>query len=261
MVKKFIGYDQIYNVESQSQKFDMIMKYQNYINELTNGFLGTKVEVDRIRDEDQRLELSIHGEEENFVYNLLKAEISSSRDFYDINVGDILKGRMVDVGEVGFGIFVDCAIINPEIDVLLPLHILRDQLANTKKVSVRKIVGAYNFIDKFTLFIKISNISPDKKQIEGKIAQKSIDIFKKIVSENIEGLFISGSTKGQFKKALIGKGHLRDIISIERFGFLEHLVLLKGDTEAPGIISEIGRNLEGCKFSALRAHRIRKLLK
>ena len=71
---------------------------------------------------------------------------------------------------------------------------------------------------------------------------------------------MSGETKGQLKKALLQKGHLRDIISIIRFGFLENIVLLKEDSNAPGIISEIGRYLRNCKLSAIRPAKINALL-
>ncbi|MHA2257917.1 MAG: DUF2110 family protein [Promethearchaeota archaeon] len=47
---------------------------------------------------------------------------------------------------------------------------------------------------------------------------------------------------------------------MKRYGFLENLVLLKKDTDAPGIIAHIGKELENCKLSAIRPKRIRKLI-
>ncbi|MFW9877768.1 MAG: DUF2110 family protein, partial [Candidatus Thorarchaeota archaeon] len=77
----------------------------------------------------------------------------------------------------------------------------------------------------------------------------------------LEAIFLSGETKGQFKKAITRKGHFRDIITVKRFGYLENLVLLKQDSDAPGIIAHIGKDLENCKFSVLQPKRIRKLYK
>ena len=87
-----------------------------------------------------------------------------------------------------------------------------------------------------------------------------MSLFKKVMRENIEGIIVCGSSKNQFKKALLKSGHLRDIISIERYSFLENVVLLKENTNAPGIISHIGKDLKNCKLSALRPKRIKKLL-
>ncbi|MFX0181114.1 MAG: DUF2110 family protein, partial [Candidatus Hodarchaeota archaeon] len=84
--------------------------------------------------------------------------------------------------------------------------------------------------------------------------------YKKILNENIEAVFVSGETKGQVKKAIIRKGHLRDIVSIDRFGFLENIIILKDNTSAPGIIADIGKNLKNCKLSAIRPTNIKKLI-
>ncbi|MFW9780839.1 MAG: DUF2110 family protein, partial [Candidatus Heimdallarchaeota archaeon] len=61
------------------------------------------------------------------------------------------------------------------------------------------------------------------------------------------------------KKVLTKTNHIRDIISLERYGFLESIVMLKKGTEAPGIISEIGKYLVNSKISVIRAERIKNL--
>ena len=99
-----------------------------------------------------------------------------------------------------------------------------------------------------------------KNKIQGELDDKTLKLVKKILDEDIEGLFMSGETKGQFKKALIRNGNLRDIISLKRYGFLEHIVLLKENSNAPGIISKIGKNLKNCKLSAIRPVKIKKLI-
>ena len=170
------------------------------------------------------------------------------------------KGTLVDVGKFGFGIFVDCAILNPNVDVLLNLNVLRDQLGAGKKRSLREIIKAYDFIDHFPVEVKITEIDAEKQQLQGELSDAFLSLYQKIMSENLEGIFVSGATKNQFKKALIKRGHLRDIVSIERHGFLEHIVILKEGTEAPGIIAHIGKYLRNCKLSAIRHERIHKLL-
>ncbi len=259
MVKKLILYDKIYNLASYKDKDDLIFRYEKYLHELTKGFVKTQIEIKKVRKFDNRIEIYIDGPEEKFVKNLLKKEIGSVFELEQIKVGVILKGSMIDIGQVGFGIFLDCAIVNPKTDVLIPLYTLRKQLVNSKKVSVYKIIKNYDFINNFPLFVKIIEINNEKKSIKGEIAPKSLKLFDKLINEDIEGLGIIGATKQQFKKVLIRKGHLRDIISFKRFGFLEHIVLLKHDSNALGIITEIGKYLGNCKFSALIPERIKKL--
>ena len=260
MGKKLVLYDKIYNIDSDKKLRDLIIRYKKYLNNHIKGFLKTSVNINKLRDFDKRFEIYLSGPEEIFVFNILKKEIGTIVEFKDVHVDDVYKGTMVDVGMVGFGIFVDCAILNPNVDVLLNLSTLRHQLCKDKKKSLREIIRAYEFIDHFPVYIKITEIDSENKKLQGEIDKKSLSLFKKITDENIEALFMSGETKGQFKKALIRNGHLRDIISLKRYGFLEHIVLLKRNSEAPGVISNIGKYLTNCKLSAIRSVKIKKLL-
>lgn len=229
------------------------------MNEIVKGFPDTTVEIKKLREFDNRFEISIKGPEEIFVCNMLKEEIGTIHEYKEVTPGKIYKGTMVDVGKVGFGIFVDCAILNPKTDVLINLRVLRNQLCMGKEKSLRKISKAYDFIDHFPVYIKITKIDEKKSNIEGELDQSTLDIFNKLINENLEGVFASGETKRQFKNAIVKSGHFRDIISIKRFGFLENLVILKENTNAPGVIASIGKDLKNCKMSAIIPSRIKEL--
>jgi hypothetical protein len=259
MVKKTVLFDKIYNITSKKQIDSSIESYRRYLHENIKGFANTTTKIKKLRDFDKRFEIIINGPEEVFIYNLLKKKVGFIQEFKDIKVGDILKGSLTDVGKVGFGLFVDCAVFNPKIDILLSLHTLRDQLCNSKQKSLPEIVSAYNFMDYFPLFIKIVKKDILTNKIQGELDVKSLKIFRKIVKENIEGVVFAGATKNQVKKVIIRKGHLRDIISIERYGFLTNIVLFKENTDAPGIISHVGDRLRNCKMSAIRPIRIKGL--
>jgi hypothetical protein len=206
------------------------------LNELAQSFPNTKVQIKKVRQFDDRVEILISGPEEIFLLNLFKKEVGSIVEFDEVEINQTYKGVLLDVGKVGFGIFVDCAILNPKTDVLLNLHALRKQLCKGRDVSLTEIIKSYDFIDHFPVYIKITSIDKEKEQIQGNLDQKTLQIFGKLVVENLEAVFVSGETKGQFKKALIRTGHYRDIASIERFGFLENIVILRQNTTAPGIL-------------------------
>jgi len=257
-MKKLVLFDKMYNFATEKQKKDIITRYKKYLNEKVKGFPKTTVEISKLRKFDNRFEVIIQGRNEVFLQNLIKKEFGTVTDFKDVGIGQEYKGNMIEVGKVGFGIFIDCAILNPRADVLLSLHTLREQLANGKNLSLKEIINAYDFIDKFPMYVKITEIDTEKNKLQGIITEKTLTLFKKIRDENIEAVFASGATKNQFKKAIMQKGHFRDIISVKRYGFLENLVLLKENTNAPGIISEIGKSLKYCKLNAIRPERIKK---
>ncbi len=259
MVKRIVLLDKLYIIPSKNQKENLIDRYKKYLFENIKGFPHTTVEIKKLRDFDKRFEVVIDGPEEVFLFNLLNKEIGSIKEFKNVKVNDILKGTMCEVGKVGFGIFVDCGVINPPTDVLINLHTLRKQLCKDKEVSLNQILQAFEFIDHFPVYVKIIEINQDKSELRGELDQKSLKIFTKVVNENLEAIFIGGATKSQAKKALISKGHLRDIISIKRYGFFENIVLFKEGTDAPGIISHIGNALKHSKISAVRAKKISPL--
>ncbi|NVM36761.1 MAG: DUF2110 family protein, partial [Candidatus Lokiarchaeota archaeon] len=219
MVKNLVLFDKIYNISNRGKKEDIYLRYLKYLKEHVKGFTQTSIQFKKLRKFDNRFEVIINGPEEGFVYNLLKKEIGSIHEFKDIKVGKEYQGSLVDVGKVGFGLFVDCAILNPHTDVLINLHTLRDQLCQGKERSLTQIIEAYDFIDHFPLHVKISEIDSVKNKLLGELSPKTLNFFKKILEENIEGVFLSGETKGQFKKIITRKGHFRDIITVKRFGF------------------------------------------
>ena len=259
MARKLVLFDKIYNVNTEQNHRSLSYKYLKTLQSLTKGFPNTKIKLNKLREFDQRYEVIINGPEEQFVYNLLKKQLGSITEFEDVHKGMTCKGTMVDVGKVGFGIFVDCAIVKPNTDVFISLHTLREHLCQGKKIPLKKIIQTYEFEEHFPVHVKIIGMDDPKKEIQAELADPSLQLFQKIVDEKIEGLMALGSTKSQFKKSLIKTGHLRDIITLEKFSFLEHVVLFKQGTQAPGIIKEIGRDLPGCTFSALRYQKIGKL--
>jgi len=198
-------YDKIYIVSKKKKKEDIFLRYLKYLKEKVKGFPDTTLNIKKLREFDNRFEIIINGSEEVFVFNLLKKEIGSIKEFKEIKVGESYHGTLVDVGGVGFGLFVDCAIMNPHVDVLINLHTLRDQLCKGREKSLPEIIVAYDFIDHFPVDVKIIKVDKDKQKIQGEIAPSTLNLFKKIIDENLEAIFLSGETKGQFKKVIVRK--------------------------------------------------------
>ena len=111
MVKKIVLFDKFYNISNINKQKQLIGRYLKYINQFSQSFTHTKIRVKKLRKFDKRIEVEITGPEEVFVYNILKKEVGSIINFNDINPNNILKGNFVDVGKIGFGLFVDCAIL------------------------------------------------------------------------------------------------------------------------------------------------------
>ena len=118
MVKNLVLFDKIYNVSSRGNKEDIYLRYFKYLKEHIKGFSDSSIELKKLRKFDKRFEIIISGPEEGFILNLLKKEIGSINEFNEVKVGKEYQGSLVDVGKVGFGLFIDCAILkNDEIQL------------------------------------------------------------------------------------------------------------------------------------------------
>lgn len=255
MVKKLILAEKIYSYDPNFNFNPLFHKYlQMLFTEV--GELDVNIEIETFRKQDNRLEIKIEGPDEEFVKNLLNQNIGSIIRFNNIHKGDILRGYLVDVKKVGFGVFIDCGIRYPTTDVLINLYSLRSQLCQGKKLSLRKIIDKFGFIENFPMFIKIEEILRNEKQIRGIIANDSLKMINKWFLDKLERVFVSGSTRAHVKKAIAKTGHSQDVVTIKKLGFLENIILLKKGTNAPGIISHIGKKLEYSKLSAIRPEQI-----
>jgi hypothetical protein len=75
--------------------------------------------------------------------------------FEKLRLSSELRGRIVDSGKVGYGLYVDIGVSSPEIvDALIPLHTLRKQLVEDKKLSIHKIIEAFCLYDNLPLKVK-----------------------------------------------------------------------------------------------------------
>lgn len=259
MVQKLILGEKIYSYSPKPDFKPLLAKYKQMLShEMETLDVGIK-KID-VRDEDNRLELLVEGPDEEFLKSLLKEEFGSTYRFLDVREGDILKGYVVEVGKVGFGVFVDCGVKYPTTDVLINLITLRNQLCKGKKIPLRKIVDSYGLIENFPIYIEIEEISRREKNLRGKIAKKSLDMINNWIKDDLERVFVSGSTRAQVKKAMSKTGHSRDIVSLKKLGFLENIIILKEGTNAPGIISHIGKKLEYSKLSAIRPLKIEEII-
>jgi hypothetical protein len=185
-MKKLVLLDKIYRPNYEEHKNFYDASYLRYLHEFFRGFSETNILINKRRQYDKRLELNITGPEEVFVYNLLKKEIGEIKKFNNIKLAEGYKGNLVDVGKHGFGLFVDCGIFEPEEDVLITLHNLREQLCHGKKRSVREFINAFGFCEHYPLKVKITEIDASKKQIQGKIDDEFILLYKKIMNEQID---------------------------------------------------------------------------
>ena len=95
---------------------------QSSLSNVTMSIDGTVA----LRGKTQRnwIQVDVHGPETTVLTNYLRQKYGiAAVSLDDIHEHDTLKGKIVDAGKVGYGVYVDVGVSMPTcIDVLEPLH-------------------------------------------------------------------------------------------------------------------------------------------
>jgi hypothetical protein len=193
------------------------------------------------------VKIILSGEDEEVLSNYLGKEYGLILNTIDhVEVGKTLRGKVIDSGSVGYGLYVDLGINQPEeIDALVPLHELRVQLAKDRKISLREIIQAFCLFNNLPLEIVPTKVNLDKSIIEARLSSFQLSLLEGWEETNLERILLMGATRSQIRNSLVKAGHKRDVLRIESIGLLESSVICKLGTHAKGLIPGLGRLLRG----------------
>ena len=191
------------------------------------------------------IQVSIEGEDTEFVTNLLTKEFGQALTIDEIEVGNVYSGQLVDVGKIGFGLYVDIGLIGQNrIDALIPLFTLRRQLSMNKK-PVRIISDTFVFADNLPVELHVTGIDRDNEKVQAEFADSLLQRIDEWSSDDHERLIILGIPQRMIDSILSKTGHVDDIYNIEQLGRFEFALQCKRSTRASGIVSKIGPYLKG----------------
>ena len=204
------------------------------------------VSLSRLKtDNRNRIIIEVNGEDEEFVANVLSKEYGAVIATDALLVGSVYCGHFVDVGKVGYGLYVDIGITTPlQVDTLIPLFRLREQLS-MERISLRSIAKTVVFVDNLPVNVSITSIDNRGPKIEAELAESFLNQLNRWVEDDHERLLILGCTRKMLDDALKKSKHLEDIYRVERLGSFEYSLRCKRSTRASGILAAIGPKLRG----------------
>ncbi|MFW9982014.1 MAG: DUF2110 family protein [Candidatus Thorarchaeota archaeon] len=195
-------------------------------------------------DKKSRIVVNIEGEDEEFVANALAKEYGKSLLSDNLNPNTVYPGRLIDVGKVGYGLYVDIGVIDsPKMDALVPLHKIREQL--NFLAPLKTISEAFVFVDHLPTEVKLTNIDLFNNRIEAEFDQKVLSRVTDWLHDDHERLLVFGANQRQIEGTLKKSGHREDIYEIEQLGKFEFSLRCKRSTRASGILAAIGPRLKG----------------
>jgi hypothetical protein len=239
----------------------------NQVNLLTKIYgPASKRVLDHIKDSlttlssGLRLKIKILGKSDRgFVQIILEGEdqevaLSYIRRYYGVapykidqeSIGEETTGKIVESGHVGYGLYLDLGLSsNGSIDALVPLRVLREQLVNGEPLSIRQLIKLFALQDNIPISIMITEVNSDKGEISAKLTDRQARTYRRWIRSNLERVIATGIIREDIKKALTKTDHSRDIIRIDSIGLLEHVIVCKEGTQAPGLIASLGPFLIG----------------
>jgi len=195
-------------------------------------------------DKRGHLSMSFDGQDSDFAINFLIKEYGKSIRIENVKEGTVLPGSFLEVGKVGYGLYVDIAAMSGKrVDVLLPLHRIRDQLSIRKPLRV--IAKSMVFVDNLPIDVKITSVDSRANKIEGELAETTLVRFEEWMQDDHERLLIFGATQDMIETALRKTRHLEDIYEFEELGKFEYSLRCKRSTRASGIVAAIGPKMRG----------------
>lgn len=207
------------------------------------------------------VQLDIAGDDAKVAENFLRKKFGVAPSPTDVHLPMVLRGKIVDAGRVGYGVYVDVGFTSSSpMDVLITLHSLRSSLADGKKLSLREIREIFCLHDEVSISVRLTELDVEGKKIGGELSDSQLERFREWLSTSLDRVIVLGAPVEQIMLSLRKSGMQRDIAKVEELGFFEHALLCKLGTDAPGVIKALGRFLPDAPLYAFSPKKISQAL-
>ncbi len=227
-------------------------KMQSFLQQIRQDLedLEVAVSIQKVDKETRRVTLLLEGTDAQAGRNYIAKQYGATTPFANVKAGMRLLGVLRDPAKVGFGLFVDAGIIDPSKDVLIPLRVIRAQIAKEKTLPLRPMARTLGLVEGYPLGLEITYANPKIGKIEASFSPAQVDSFRDWLRAKNERVLFAGATRQHVKNALKQTGHEVDVLALERQGLQAGYVVLKSGTQAPGIIHAIGSLLPEARLGA-----------
>jgi hypothetical protein len=197
------------------------------------------------------VKVSLNGEDEEISANLVREEFGEvPYSLKDVEGGKTYQGRFIDLGKIGYGVYVDIGIFRPAPkDALLPLYYLKKTFG---ELPVRQMIRKFGWVNNLPVEVEVTRVEFGAREVEVVFTDSQMKRIQSWISDGFDKLFIVGTISEKVEEALIKTDHGRDVKRMEELGLMETLLVLKKGTHAPGIIKELGPHLPGAVFGAIK---------
>jgi len=219
--------------------------------------------IDLISLSKRFIKIKLIGKDSQIGKKFLERELGTIITWEDIREQTIFRGFVKKVTEESFIIDIGISSNGEIFYANLDFNTFAGSIMKKRINANKELIKLFGIREYFPLFVKVNKNKPiDEKRrlLRAELSGKSIRLFRSWIKSRLDRLIVYGSTRTQLEKAIKKSGHFRDIISVERLGFLENALVCKWNTNAKGLIPEIGPLLPNAILATFYPRRIKKVL-
>ncbi|HKM60657.1 MAG TPA: DUF2110 family protein [Candidatus Bathyarchaeia archaeon] len=236
----------------QLKKIDDLLKSEFENLDLEVKVLGNPV--------NRWVQVSLSGEDEVIATSYINKEIGTCPiNIKNVDKFSVLKGYISKVDTDKQELKVDVGIFEPMIiQATIPLAYLQAQLADGRKVDLKKISEVYGFNANLPISVKTICLNgKEDKLLQAELSTAQIEKIRLWQQSLLDRLIVLGSSIGEIEKVLERTRLNRDVIGTEALGLFEHALTCKLGTDATGLIPKIGRYMKNSTFVIFSPEKVR----
>ncbi len=239
----------------QLKKIDDLLKSEFENLDLDVKVLGNPV--------NRWVQVSLSGEDEAIATSYINKNIGTCPiNIKNVDKFSVLKGYISKVDPDKQELKVDVGIFEPKIiQATVPLAYLQAQLADGRKVDLKKISEVYGFHLNLPLSIKAICLNGEEdKLLQAELSTAQIEKIRLWQQSLLDRLIVLGSSTSEIEKVLERTRLNRDVIGTEALGLFEHALTCKLGTDAAGLIPKIGRYMKNSTFVIFSPKKVREFI-
>ncbi|MEM2767659.1 MAG: DUF2110 family protein [Candidatus Bathyarchaeia archaeon] len=223
--------------------------YQSHQVKIVEGhikalFKGLKVNLEGVNITAQnRIQITFSGEDEEAALSYLEKEIGlCPTSIENVRKFSTVKGHITWLGKSKEEICVDVGLTSPKtIYAIIPLLRLQAQLADGRKIALKKLSELFGLCENLPVNIKVTGVKEDC--VEAEMAEEQLRLYRKWAKTLLDRLIVIGASKEEVKNALKDSRSQGDIVEVESLGLFEHAIVCKLGTDSVGLIPKVGKKL------------------
>ena len=231
---------------------------------LRTQFEDLDVEVQVLNTSANRwVQVSLSGEDEPIATSYIKKEIGTCpTSLENAKNFPVLRGYISKLDLNKQELIVDVGIFEPKtVFAIVPLSFLQAQLANGRKLDLKKIAEIFGLAERSPLSVKaVSAIVEDVEELQAELTVEQAEKLHLWQQSLLDRLIILGASKETIENVLERTRLNRDVFEVETLGMFEHALTCKLGTNAAGLVGIMGRYLRNSVFVVFNAKKSLELL-